>query len=75
MPNTLITPTLISRQALGFWQESQILTGLFNRSYTSEFGGGRGVLPGARRHRAVLGALRRRERGWCSCWGAGSSCS
>lgn len=42
MPNTLITPTLISRQALGFWQESQILTGLFNRSYTSEFGGGRG---------------------------------
>lgn len=42
MANTLITPTLISKQALGVWANSNILTGLFNRSYTSEFGGGRG---------------------------------
>lgn len=42
MANALITPTLVSRQALGFWQENQILCGLFNRAYESEFGGGRG---------------------------------
>lgn len=42
MPNTLLTPTLISKQALGFWQENNVLTNLFNRSYTNEFGGGRG---------------------------------
>jgi len=42
MPNTLITPTLVSKQALGFWQNSQILCGLFNRAYESEFGGGNG---------------------------------
>jgi hypothetical protein len=40
--NTLITPTLVSKQALGFWQDSNILCGLFNRSYESEFGGGNG---------------------------------
>jgi hypothetical protein len=42
MANTLITPTLVSKQALGFWQNSQILCGLFNRSYVGEFGGGNG---------------------------------
>jgi hypothetical protein len=42
MANTLLTPTLISKQALGVWQNSQILCGLFNRAYTNEFGGGRG---------------------------------
>ena len=42
MANTLITPTLISKQALGFWQEANLLCGLFNRAYESEFGGGRG---------------------------------
>lgn len=42
MANTLITPTLISRQALGFWQNSQVLCNMFNRAYESEFGGGRG---------------------------------
>lgn len=42
MANVFLTPTLISKQALGFWQENNILCGLFNRSYTSEFGGGNG---------------------------------
>ena len=42
MANTLLTPTLISKSVLGFWQESNILTGLFNRAYESEFGGGSG---------------------------------
>jgi hypothetical protein len=40
--NTFITPTNVSKAALGFWQNSQVLCGLFNRVYESEFGGGAG---------------------------------
>jgi hypothetical protein len=42
MANTLITPTNVSKAALGFWQNSQMLCGLFNRVYETEFGGGSG---------------------------------
>lgn len=63
MPNTLITPMLLSRQALGFWQESQVLCGLFNRAYESEFGGGTGDTVTIKQQASLTATLFNRANG------------
>ena len=63
IPNTLITPTLVSRQALGFWQESQVLCGLFNRAYSGEFGGGRGDTVTIRKQASLTASVFNRGTG------------
>lgn len=42
MPNTLITPSVVARATLGFWQNAAVLPSLFNRDYQSEFAGAAG---------------------------------
>lgn len=63
MANTLITPTLVSKQALGVWQNSQVLCGLFNRAYTTEFGGGRGDTVTIRKQATLTASLFARGTG------------
>lgn len=63
MANTLITPTLVSKQALGVWQNSQVLCGMFNRAYTTEFGGGRGDTVTIRKQATLTASLFARGTG------------
>jgi hypothetical protein len=39
MPNTFITPDIVAKASLGFWQNMAVLPNLFNRQYESEFSG------------------------------------
>lgn len=63
MANTLLTPTLISGQALGFWQNASMLPQLFNRSYETEFGGGRGDTVTIRKQASLTASLYNRTNG------------
>ena len=63
MANTLLTPTLISKQALGFWQNSAVLPMLFNRAYESEFGGGTGDTVTIRKQASLTASLYNRVDG------------
>ena len=57
MANTLITPTLISKQVMGTWAYNNVLTNLFNRSYSNEFGGGRGDTVTIRKQATLTASL------------------
>jgi hypothetical protein len=63
MPNTLITPTNVSKAALGFWQESNVLCSLFNRVYETEFGGGAGDTITIRKQASLTAAAFNRGTG------------
>ena len=63
MANALLTPTLISKQALGFWQNASILPSLFNRAYESEFGGGNGDTVTIRKQATLTASLYDRPTG------------
>ena len=63
MANTLLTPTLISKQTLGFWQNAAMLPMLFNRAYESEFGGGTGDTVTIRRQASLTAGLYNRTNG------------
>ena len=63
MANTLLTPTLISKQALGFWQNSAMLPMLFNRAYETEFGGGSGDTITIRKQASLTASLFNRANG------------
>jgi hypothetical protein len=39
MPNTFITPSIVAKTALGFWQNGAVLPMLFNRQYEGDFAG------------------------------------
>lgn len=63
MANALLTPTLISKQALGFWQNAAQLPMLFNRAYESEFGGGNGDTVTIRKQASLTASLWDRPTG------------
>ena len=63
MANALLTPTLISKQALGFWQNAAQLPMLFNRAYESEFGGGTGDTVTIRKQASLTASLYDRANG------------
>lgn len=61
--NTFITPTNVSKAALGFWQNSQVLCGLFNRVYETEFGGGAGDTITIRKQASLTASVFNRTAG------------
>jgi len=63
VPNTFITPTLISKPALATWWNSSVLVGLFNRAYTSDFGGGRGDTVTIKRQPTLTSSIFNRTNG------------
>ena len=61
--NEFITPSNVSRAALGFWQEAQVLCGLFNRAYETDFGGGSGDTITIRKQASLTAGLFSRTTG------------